>query len=89
MSHNQSPLIIVAAMLAGAVVGASAGVLFAPSKGRKTRKKVYREAEAITKKLVNFVNAEAKLMQVKLNGLITAANEIDEEMQQENNSMKI
>ncbi len=89
MSHNQSPLKIVAALLAGALVGASAGVLFAPSKGSKTRKKVYREARLITKDLVNFLNAEAKLMQVKLSGLISAANEIEQEMHQETKSLKI
>ncbi len=89
MSHNYSSLSIIAALVAGALVGASAGILFAPSKGSKTRKKISREAKTITKDLMNLAKTEAKLMQVRLNGLITAANEIDDEMQQQTKSMKI
>jgi gas vesicle protein len=89
MSRNNSLLRIIAAFATGALVGASAGILFAPSKGSKTRKKISREAKSITKELLNLAKAEANKMQVKLNDLITAANEIDEEMHQETKSLEI
>jgi gas vesicle protein len=89
MSHNYSSLSIIAALVAGALVGASAGILFAPSKGSKTRKKISREAKTITKDLMNLAKTEANLMQVKLSGLISAANEIEQEMHQETKSLEI
>lgn len=89
MSHNNSPIRLFAALVAGAIVGASAGVLFAPAKGSKTRKIISLEAKAITKELVKILGSEAKLKLVKLIGLITAANENKEEMHQETKRLKI
>lgn len=89
MSHNQSPIKIFAAMVVGLVVGAGAGVMFAPRKGSKTRKIILREAKAITNELVKIVSAEANQMQAKLNGLISSANKIEKELHQEIKSLKI
>jgi gas vesicle protein len=42
---------VVLGILAGAAVGALLGVLFAPDKGSKTRRKIYRKGEDIVEDL--------------------------------------
>jgi len=57
-------------MLAGIAAGALLGVLFAPDKGSKTRKKICREGEELTddlkEKFDDFIeNMEEKIEKVK------------------------
>lgn len=60
MSKN---LNTIAAILAGAAVGAGIGILFAPDKGSKTRGKLkdgYKDAEKDLKKKFNVLSEEVK-----------------------------
>jgi gas vesicle protein len=45
--ENQNNLKVVAALLAGAVAGTVLGLLFAPARGKDTRKKVWDGAKEI------------------------------------------
>ena len=44
---------VVLGVLGGAAVGALAGILFAPAKGTKTRKRIMKKGNAYTKDLKN------------------------------------
>ena len=46
----------VSGLLMGVAVGALAGILFAPDKGSKTRKKLRRQSDELKEKLNNMVD---------------------------------
>jgi gas vesicle protein len=61
MSNNTGNIII--ALVAGAVLGAGVGILFAPDKGSKTRGKIkdgYKDAEKDLKKKFDSLSEEVK-----------------------------
>lgn len=50
-STGKSLMLIAAGLAAGAVAGMAIGVLFAPSKGKKTRKRIKKRAQDLSDKV--------------------------------------
>jgi gas vesicle protein len=59
MEKSTSPVVVIGALLLGAVIGGALGVLFAPDKGCETRKKLLGAGKGTTddleKKLSDFL----------------------------------
>jgi gas vesicle protein len=83
MNSGKGTIKIVGAFIAGAIAGAVSGVLFAPAKGSKTRKKIARQAKMLTNDLAQTMNIDAKLLQNKLAELITSVYSHKDDLQQE------
>jgi gas vesicle protein len=66
---------IVGALMAGALVGAALGLLFAPNKGSKTRRKIANGASDTVKDLKKKMKKETKALRSKANDLIEYAED--------------
>ncbi len=66
---------VVGALLAGALVGAAMGVLFAPNKGSKTRRNITNGAADTVKGLKKKMKKETKAFRSKANDLIGYAED--------------
>jgi len=51
MKNSNNAVKLIGALLIGASIGGALGILFAPDKGSKTRKKITRKSENITDEL--------------------------------------
>jgi gas vesicle protein len=63
---------VVLGVLAGAAVGALLGILFAPDKGSRTRKKIYRKGEDV----VDDLKDKAHVLAEKANNLAHQASKL-------------
>lgn len=66
---------IVGALMAGAVLGAAMGLLFAPNKGSKTRRNMANSASDSVKSLKKKMKKETKALRSKANDLIEYAED--------------
>ncbi|GAA5031191.1 hypothetical protein GCM10011506_21270 [Marivirga lumbricoides] len=57
----------------GALSGAALGVLFAPSEGRKTRKKIAKDVNSFSSNIIDKVNSEAENLKTKANNFLNAS----------------
>ena len=57
MENSENTGKMIGALLIGAAIGGVLGILFAPDKGSKTRKKIFNEGEDITDTLKEKFNA--------------------------------
>ncbi|MCW3784894.1 YtxH domain-containing protein [Plebeiibacterium sediminum] len=57
-------------ILGGAAVGAIAGVLFAPDKGYKTRRKIKKESQRVTKNATKEVHRKMEDMKGHVNHVV-------------------
>jgi len=62
---NSSTVKVVGAVVAGALVGAALGILFAPDKGSKTRKKIMNGAKDLAEDIKQKVKHEANSLDHK------------------------
>ncbi|HCS19983.1 MAG TPA: hypothetical protein DIW47_05375 [Bacteroidetes bacterium] len=65
-SNKSNTAQIIGALLAGVVIGATLGVLFAPDKGSATRAKITQGAQSLAEELKSKVKAEAEELQNKV-----------------------
>lgn len=87
MSDNRNAAMVGALMLmAGGLIGAGLGLLFAPQSGKKTRKKIGRyaqkvrnEAEEIIRDSANAVTDAVEELGEKTSGLVERGGEVAEE----------
>ncbi|MBL7747984.1 MAG: YtxH domain-containing protein [Chitinophagaceae bacterium] len=70
---------IVAALFAGAAIGAAAGILLAPDKGSETRKKIKEKGEKLAKGVKDkFRSGKEKLSELKEEFVQTVKEKADE-----------
>ena len=73
-SHDSGK--VIGALLVGALLGAAAGVLFAPAKGDKTRSKLVDGATGFADDMISRLSDEISNLRGKVDGLLgTAENE--------------
>jgi len=73
MDNSKNSAKIIGSLVIGALAGATLGVLFAPSKGSKTRSKITGRAEKLSKGLKKKMSKEAKFLKneaVKLENFV-------------------
>jgi len=63
MNNSNDTLKVVGALVIGATVGATLGILFAPKKGSETRQDIADGAEKFTKNLKNKVNDHYRMIE--------------------------
>lgn len=61
-------------IILGAVTGAALGILFAPSEGQKTRKKISEDLDKFSSDTLNKLNHETELLKNKINGLLASSD---------------
>ena len=64
-NSNSSTKLVVGSLLAGALVGATLGVLFAPHKGKKTRKNIANSIRKSANKMQQELNEEGQFLKDK------------------------
>jgi len=65
MESSNKGKIIVGSLLIGALVGATIGVLFAPHKGKTTRKNIANSVKKTAKKFKNEINEDGQYLKEK------------------------
>ncbi len=65
MNNNTGTTIL--ALLTGAVIGAGAGILFAPNEGKKTRKQIKKTFDEQTKKMDDKFKEFSETVKSKIN----------------------
>ena len=81
METSNNTFKVIGALFVGALVGATIGVLFAPEKGSKTRKKLIGGAKDLAEDLKNKVNDE-------IDALKNKAQELEEMAEEKLSSLK-
>ncbi len=66
---------LIAGLILGAVSGAALGVLFAPSDGQNTRKKISKDIEKFGNDVANKFNHEAEVFKNKANNILASTEE--------------
>ena len=70
---------VIGALLVGALIGAAAGVLFAPDKGGRTRSKLVRNTKYMAEDIQSRINEEINSLRSKVDELSTMAEtKVDE-----------
>lgn len=63
---------LIAGLLLGAAAGATLGILFAPSEGEKTRKKINKDVDKFSNEVANKFNHEVETFKNKANNLLAS-----------------
>jgi gas vesicle protein len=64
-NFNNKGRVVVGSLLIGALVGATVGVLFAPHKGKKTRKNIAKSVNKTAKNFKNEITNEGQYLKEK------------------------
>jgi len=78
MKNSNNAVKLIGALLIGASIGGALGILFAPDKGSKTRKKITRKSENITDELEEKFNNFLKEIKREVETVKNKANEFVE-----------
>jgi len=77
MSNNSGN--IIAALVAGAVIGAGVGILLAPDKGSKTRKKIKDKVASSKDDFLETINKYSEMLSEKATQTVSSLNDLLEE----------
>lgn len=92
MDNNKNSAQVVGAMLIGIVVGAVAGILMAPEKGTKTRRKIMQSAQDATDSIKHSIQDQFNALRSEaeeLSGTAKAkADEMSQSVRQKAESMR-
>jgi len=80
MENSNSNLKILGAFILGAAVGATLGILFAPNKGSRTRRKILNDAKLLTEGLKHELIEKA-------NSLLEKAEDLEEMAEEKINDL--
>ena len=80
MNNNKHSAQLIGAMLIGVAVGAIGGVLFAPEKGKKTRKKIVKGAQEATNNFKNSIQEQINTLRSEAEELASSAKSKSEEI---------
>ena len=75
MENSNDTVKVIGSMLIGSLVGAAIGVLFAPHKGSKTRRKLMNGAQDISDDIKSVINDELNLLRIKADEIESMATE--------------
>ena len=97
MKNSNDTMKVIGALVIGAAVGATLGVLFAPNKGTITRKNIAGSARKLTKNFKKKVKDEVKMIKDKANEfegyaedkLSSFKNNLDHKMDYKEDTLKV
>ncbi len=75
MENSNDTVKVIGSILLGSLVGATIGVLFAPHKGSKTRRRLLNGAQSISDEIKCPINEEVQALRIKADELEIMASE--------------
>lgn len=85
MEDSMGTVKVITALAVGALIGAGIGILLAPDKGSRTRRRIMNSAQDLADDLKDKISDEAKILRKKANHVVHDASAKVEDLLKTNN----